>query len=123
MERLIQLDAEMHCVSRQEDWTPLLRPVREFRLLIFGLSPYQLLLEEVKRLRTIADTLIATKVSDLTARLRTFEEHRRIIASRRSHDHGACLRTMRAHRGSTTRGPRQLRQTDRTGPPASHQCL
>ena len=47
------------------DWTPLVRLNREFHLQIYSLSPYHLILDEVKRLWTLADTFIATKMSEV----------------------------------------------------------
>ena len=101
---LTALNAQMRDVATSEDWTPLVRLNREFHLAIFSLSPSQLILEEVKRLWSLADTFIATKMSEIGARLRTVEEHDRIIDSLRRRDQGICLDVMEEHRASTASG-------------------
>lgn len=72
--------------------------------MIYSLSPSRLILEEVKRLWSLADIFIATKMSDLDARMRTVDEHDRIIESLRQRDHGICLEVMEEHRASTSSG-------------------
>jgi DNA-binding GntR family transcriptional regulator len=94
----------MRSVATAADWTPLVRLNREFHLQIYSLSPYRIILEEVKRLWTQADTFIATKMAEASARLRTVDEHDRLIESLLRRDHDACLQAMEAHRASTASG-------------------
>ena len=109
---LRELNGQMRSVATEEDWTPLVRLNREFHLVIYSLSPSRLILEEVKRLWSLADIFIATKMSELDARMRTVDEHDRIIESLRQRDHGICLEVMEEHRASTSSGlPTLQRET------------
>lgn len=99
--KLRDLNAQMHRCARDEDWTPLVGLNREFHLLIFSLSPYLLILDEVKRLWSQADTFIAIKMADRETRLRTVDEHDRIIETLTQRDYAVCLSVMEAHRVST----------------------
>jgi DNA-binding GntR family transcriptional regulator len=101
---LMELNAQMRSVATDKDWTPLVRLNREFHLVIYSLSPSRLILEEVKRLWSLADIFIATKMSELDARMRTVDEHDHIIESLRKRDHGICLEVMEEHRASTSSG-------------------
>lgn len=101
---LKQLNDEMRVCATAIDWTPLVRLNREFHLRIYDLSPYRIILEEVKRLWTLADTFIATKMADTSARVRTVEEHDRLIECLLRRDRALTLEAMEAHRASTARG-------------------
>lgn len=123
---LSELNSQMRAVATDDDWTPLVRLNREFHLVVYSLSPSRLILEEVKRLWSLADIFIATKMSDLDARLRTVDEHDRIIESLRQRDHSICLDVMEAHRASTSSGlpvpqrevPVAQARADQVTPPA-----
>jgi DNA-binding GntR family transcriptional regulator len=104
LEQLKELNSQMRTCATATDWTPLVRLNREFHLQIYSLSPYQIILDEVKRLWTLADTFIATKMSEVEARLRTVDEHDRLIESLSRRDHAICLQVMEAHRASTAAG-------------------
>jgi DNA-binding GntR family transcriptional regulator len=104
MDDLRVLNAQMReCVSAP-DWTPLVRLNREFHLRIYSLSPYRLILEEVKRLWALADVFIATKMADSSARRRTVEEHELLIDCLMRRDMSRCLEMMEIHRASTSSG-------------------
>jgi DNA-binding GntR family transcriptional regulator len=102
--QLKELNAQMRIHATAADWTPLVRLNREFHLQIYSLSPYRIILDEVKRLWTLADTFIATKMSEVEARLRTVDEHDRVIESLSRRDHAICLEVMEEHRASTAAG-------------------
>ncbi len=102
--RMGALNAAMRVVATTEDWTPMIRLNREFHHLMFGLSPLRLIFEEVMRLWPLADTFISSKMSSQEARLRTVDEHDRIIESLRRRDHAHCLSAMEEHRASTASG-------------------
>ena len=106
MATLRQLNAQMRECATADDWTPLVRLNREFHLLIYSHSPYRIILEEVKRLWSLADTFIATKMADRDARLRTVQEHDRLIETLDQRDYALCLAAMEAHRASTATGLR-----------------
>jgi len=114
---LKDLNDQMRTVATAADWTPLVRLNREFHLQIYSLSPYQIILDEVKRLWTLADTFIATKMADVNARVRTVDEHDRLIESLIRRDYEVCLQAMEVHRASTASGlapEAQLRLTHPT---------
>lgn len=102
--RLQALNGEMRAVSLSADWTPLVRLNRDFHLLIYALSPCKIILDEVQRLWTLADPYIATKMTDSDARLRTVDEHDRLIKSLNARDRALTFDAMEAHRASTARG-------------------
>jgi DNA-binding GntR family transcriptional regulator len=104
VEHLKELNEQMRQCATAPDWTPLVRLNREFHLEIYSRSPYKLILEEVKRLWTLADSFIATKMSDTAARVRTVGEHDDLIASLIKRDRALTLATMEAHRASTPSG-------------------
>ena len=116
---LRHLNDQMRAVATAADWTPLVRLNREFHLQIYSLSPYQIILEEVKRLWTLADTFIATKMAEMSARLRTVDEHDRLIECLIRRDHEICLEAMEAHRASTASGLAPEAQLRLTHPTAS----
>lgn len=101
---LKELNEQMRTTATAEDWTPLVRLNRAFHLQIYSLSPYRIILEEVKRLWTLADTFIATKMAEVSARMRTVDEHDRLIESLICRDHEICLQAMEVHRASTASG-------------------
>ncbi len=101
---MVTLNASMRAVAVSADWTPMIRLNREFHHFMFALSPYRLIFEEVTRLWPLADTFISTKMSAQDARLRTVDEHDRIIESLRRQDHAYCLAVMEEHRASTGSG-------------------
>jgi DNA-binding GntR family transcriptional regulator len=101
---LRQLNDEMRVCATAVDWTPLVRLNREFHLRIYGLSPYRIIAEEVQRLWTLADPFIATKMADTDARVRTVEEHDRLIECLLGRNRASTLEAMEAHRASTASG-------------------
>jgi DNA-binding GntR family transcriptional regulator len=98
------LNDEMRDCATAVDWTALVRLNREFHLRIYDLSPYRIILDEVKRLWALADTFIATKMADTGARVRTVEEHDRLIECLVRRDRALTLEAMEAHRASTANG-------------------
>ncbi len=104
IERMAALNAAMRVVATAEDWSPMIQLNREFHHLMFGLSPLRLIFEEVLRLWPLADTFISSKMTSREARLRTVDEHDRIIESLRRRDHAHCLSAMEEHRASTASG-------------------
>jgi DNA-binding GntR family transcriptional regulator len=104
MEELRSLNEQMRECVNAADWTPLVRLNREFHLKIYDHSPSRLILDEVKRLWAMADTFIATKMADSSARMRTVGEHDRLIECLESRDMSRCLAMMEVHRASTASG-------------------
>jgi DNA-binding GntR family transcriptional regulator len=101
---LREMNGQMRACATSADWTPLIGLNREFHLRIYSHSPYHIILEEVKRLWSLADTFIATKMTDREARVRTVQEHDRLIETLVRRDHALCLEAMQAHRASTASG-------------------
>lgn len=120
IQELRALNEAMRDCAILEDWTPLVRLNREFHLKIYSLSPYQLILEEVKRLWALADTFIATKMADINARVRTVEEHDKLLDCLAAQDMSQCIDTMELHRRSTSSGllPERRNDQGRSPPPA-----
>ena len=104
IDTLRHLNDEMRVCATAIDWTPLVRLNREFHLRIYDLSPYRLILDEVKRLWTLADPFIATKMADAAARIRTVEEHDRLVDCLVRRDRALTLDAMETHRASTASG-------------------
>ncbi len=102
LRRLKDLNQQMRSVAQAPDWTPLVRLNGEFHFEIYARSRDQLILAELKRIWMLADTFIATAMSDTSARLRTVEEHEHLIASLAKRDHALVLTVMQAHRASTS---------------------
>jgi DNA-binding GntR family transcriptional regulator len=98
------MNDQMRVCATSTDWTPLIGLNREFHLLIYSHSPYHIILDEVKRLWSLADTFIATKMNDRDARIRTVQEHDRLVETLVQRDHTLCLEAMQAHRASTASG-------------------
>lgn len=103
LQRLKELNDQMRECAVASDWTPIVRLNREFHLEIYSRSPFKLILQEVKRLWALADSFIATSLADMSARVRTVEEHDQIIASLAKREHDLVLATMEAHRTSTAK--------------------
>jgi DNA-binding GntR family transcriptional regulator len=104
IKQLQSLNDQMRAVADSEDWTPLVPLNREFHIGIFSLSPYELILDEVVRLWSVADPFIATTMSWREARVRTVSEHEDIIRALRKRDRGLCLSAFAKHRASTAVG-------------------
>jgi DNA-binding GntR family transcriptional regulator len=113
------LNAQMRICATAADWTPLVRLNREFHFSIYSLSPYRIILDEVKRLWSLADTFIATKMSEVEARLRTVDEHDRLIEALLQRDRPGCLYAMEIHRASTASGLAPETQLHMARPPAT----
>ena len=104
IEELRAMNQEMRACVDGPDWTPLIRINRQFHLKIYELSPYRLILDEVKRLWALADVFIATKMADSAARRRTVEEHELLIDCLVCRDMSRCMQMMELHRASTSSG-------------------
>ncbi|MDB5874449.1 MAG: GntR family transcriptional regulator [Ramlibacter sp.] len=119
IEQLKDLNAQMRACATAKDWTPLVHLNSEFHLRIFSLSPHRVILEEVKRLWWLVDMFIATKMSEVEARLKTVDEHDRLIDSLVRRDRELCLRVQTEHRSSTTGGMKPRMQAWPEQAPAS----
>ena len=104
IQELRAMNQEMRACVDGPDWTPLIRINRQFHLKIYELSPYRLILDEVKRLWALADVFIATKMADSAARRRTVEEHELLIDCLMCQDMSRCMQMMELHRASTSSG-------------------
>jgi DNA-binding GntR family transcriptional regulator len=95
------MNEQMREFAEADDWTPLLAINRAFHFAIFSLSPWKLMLNEVQRLWTLADPLIASKLWLVEARRRTIAEHEQIIAALRRRDRQECITALEQHRAGT----------------------
>jgi DNA-binding GntR family transcriptional regulator len=101
---LESLNAQMLVHARLPQWTGLLALNRRFHFCIFELSPYNLILDQVARLWDLAEPFVTFKLTLLEARLRTCEEHARMIEALRQRDRPACIQLLQQHRSSTVSG-------------------
>ncbi|MGJ7546278.1 GntR family transcriptional regulator [Variovorax sp. LT1R16] len=96
--RLEQLHEAMCGYVEAEPWAPMLKLNRQFHFEIFGLSPFKLILQQVDQLWAVAEPYQAAKLSSVEARLRTVDEHRRLIEALRAQDRMAGVGVLDAHR-------------------------
>lgn len=104
LDELVQLNAQMQAHAAHATWMPMLALNRHFHFRIFELSPYHLILDQVARLWDLAEPFIANKLALPEARLRTCEEHTRLIEALRRHDRAGCVTLLHEHRSSTVSG-------------------
>jgi DNA-binding GntR family transcriptional regulator len=78
----------------------------DFHLEIFGLSPLNLVLAEVRRLWALADPFIALDYGTAERRQLTVRQHEQIIQALASHDRPMLLKAIHEHRESTNAGAR-----------------
>jgi DNA-binding GntR family transcriptional regulator len=104
MSRLTELNEQMAEIADDWDNTETLRLNREFHFLLFGQSPYRLVLEEVERLWGLAEPFLSQKLSSPDARHQAVAEHERIIAALAAGDVVTAADAHDVHRLSGRRG-------------------
>jgi DNA-binding GntR family transcriptional regulator len=104
LKELEDLNGQMADLIDHWDWLPMLALNREFHFRIFGLSPYNLVLQEVERLWALADPFIAHKLSLRDGRAKTVAEHQAILDALRARDRDACVAALDTHRSSAHAG-------------------
>lgn len=95
------LNDRMRECAASHDWQGLIGCNRSFHFRIFALSRDTLILEAVRRLWTLADPLIAIKLSTPEAGARAVAEHDDILAALVAQDRARTQALMTAHRRST----------------------
>lgn len=110
MAQLRQLNDQMRVSSQAHDWIGLMNLNRDFHFRIFGLSPDRLILDELQRLFTLADPLIAQKLANPAAAARALIEHEAILDALQRGDRAACQVRMGEHRDSSNPMPRPVEQ-------------
>lgn len=98
------LNDSMRATVAQDDWSAMPRLNRDFHNLVLSLSPFQLVVDEIRRLLMLAEPFFAAKFERQSARLRTVEEHDQIIAALQGQDREGLLAAMQAHRISNVEG-------------------
>jgi DNA-binding GntR family transcriptional regulator len=101
---LEELNAQMLVHAERTDWMGMLPLNRRFHFRIFELSPYNLILDQIARLWDLAEPFIANKLTLREARIRTCDEHARLIEALRRHDRAGCVQLLHDHRSSTVSG-------------------
>jgi DNA-binding GntR family transcriptional regulator len=101
---LAELNAQMLVHAERTDWMGMLPLNRRFHFRIFELSPYNLILDQVARLWDLAEPFIANKLALREARIRTCDEHTRLVDALRRRDRAACVQLLHDHRSSTVSG-------------------
>jgi DNA-binding GntR family transcriptional regulator len=102
--QLRALNQRMHATVNREDWSEMPHLNREFHNLVLTLSPYQLIVDEIRRLFTLADPFFAAKFERPSARAKTVEEHESIIHALQARDRDALMAAVDAHRYSNAEG-------------------
>ncbi|WP_329231919.1 MULTISPECIES: GntR family transcriptional regulator [Streptomyces] len=100
-----------------EGWVEMVALNHEFHLRIFGLSPLNLVLDEVKRLWTLADAFIAIDYATMAHRRQTVAQHERIIKALAARSRTRLLKSINDHRSSTGIGARAAIGDQRAEPP------
>jgi DNA-binding GntR family transcriptional regulator len=104
MSRLTELNGRMAQIADDWDNTETLRLNREFHFLLFGQSPYKMVLDEVERLWGLAEPFLSQKLSSPDARHQAVAEHERIIAALAAGDLITAADAHDVHRLSGRRG-------------------
>jgi DNA-binding GntR family transcriptional regulator len=102
--QLRALNERMAATVGQEDWSDMPHLNREFHNLVLTLSPFQLIVDEIRRLFTLADPFFAAKFERPSARAKTVEEHDRIIAALQARNREGLMHAVEAHRYSNAEG-------------------
>jgi DNA-binding GntR family transcriptional regulator len=106
LDDLRSLNERMAVLAEDEAWVEMVTLNHEFHLKIFGLSPLNLVLGEVKRLWTLADAYIAIDYATGDRRQRTVDQHDKIIKALAAHNRTRLLKAVNYHRDSTDVGAR-----------------
>lgn len=105
VKELQSLNRQMEQHVKSPDLTPFLTLNRQFHFVIFDLSPYKLIVNQVARLWDLAEPFIANKLVLLESRQRTCEEHAVLIEALRRQNLGECITNLDNHRSSSMPGP------------------
>jgi len=105
MKQLRQLNEQMRSATQAHDWIGLMQLNRDFHFRIFGLSPDRLILDELQRLFSLADPLLAQKLANPASAVRTLIEHEAILDAIERGDRDACQARMAEHRNSSNPRP------------------
>ncbi|WP_194238336.1 GntR family transcriptional regulator [Streptomyces spongiae] len=103
---LRSLNEDMAQLVDKTEWMEMVALNHEFHLRIFGLSPLRLVLDEVRRLWTLADAFIAIDYATREHRRRTVAQHERILKALAARSRARFLKSIRDHRDSTNVGAR-----------------
>lgn len=104
VDELLALNAGMRECVEQPDIRRLIQLNRQFHFLIFGLSPNNLILEEVRRLWAMLEPTMWGKFERLEDRRKTVAEHDRLAAALAARDRARCVAEMEQHRYSPESG-------------------
>jgi DNA-binding GntR family transcriptional regulator len=106
IEQLRAKNARMTELAGDEAYLDVVPLNREFHPQIFGLSPLNLMLDEVRGLWTLADAFIALDYAVPDRRHLTVSQHERIIEALAARDRARLLEVIHEHRESTGAGAR-----------------
>ncbi|MEV3914649.1 GntR family transcriptional regulator [Streptomyces canus] len=106
MAELRSLHEDMAQMVDKPEWMDMVALNHEFHLRIFGLSPLKLVLDEVRRLWTLADAFIAIDYATPEHRRRTVAQHERILKALAARSRARFLKNIHDHRDSTDVGAR-----------------
>ncbi|MFJ9562824.1 GntR family transcriptional regulator [Streptomyces fuscichromogenes] len=103
---LRSLNADMERLVDEPEWVDMVAINHQFHLRIFGLSPLNLVLDEVRRLWMLADAFIAIDYATRERRRQTVAQHERIIKALAARSRARLLKSFRDHRDTTNVGAR-----------------
>ncbi|MER5450374.1 GntR family transcriptional regulator [Streptomyces sp. NPDC002766] len=101
LNELRSLNEEMARLVDEPEWADMVPINHDFHLRIFGLSPLNLLLDEVRRLWLMLDAFIAINYATRERRRQTVAQHERIIKALAARSRARLLKSMRDHRDAT----------------------
>ncbi|MCM3562831.1 GntR family transcriptional regulator [Hydrogenophaga intermedia] len=98
------LNSRMSISARSADIESLVELNREFHFRIFSLSPHNLILQEVRRLWSMAEPAIWSKFQHPEHRERTLVEHDALLDALASRERKRCIAELERHRNSVAAG-------------------
>ncbi|MGD9944726.1 MAG: GntR family transcriptional regulator [Burkholderiaceae bacterium] len=102
--RLRSLNEEMRSLLMSPEWGKFAACNRQFHVQILACSPMRLMVEEIRRLYTLADPFFGAKFERLSARQKTIDEHELIISALDRRDREALINAVEIHRYSNATG-------------------
>ncbi|HKS99593.1 MAG TPA: GntR family transcriptional regulator [Rugosimonospora sp.] len=104
LDHLRALNSHMDSLAESDSWTDMVPINYEFHLAIFGCSPLNLILDEVRRLWALADPYIALDYATVERRRHTIAQHERIIKALAARNRTRLLKAVEDHQLATSKG-------------------
>ncbi len=104
LEELRDLNQQMRRCLNPFNRPELIALNQRFHFAVFGLSPNNLIFEEVRRLWSLSETQAWQKFERADERERTLQEHDRLIDALAARDRARCIKELELHRYSAESG-------------------